>query len=146
MLEHKSQKNNYFEYRNISEKNYQNTQLPLWIKNEITDKDVKILDYGCGFGQTLKALKKDGYQAIYGVDIEENAIESCKNNNLKVERLDLTNIKNPYEFKFDIIILSHIIEHIPKSEIIDTLAFIRSEFLSNTKFISCSISSSPMYS
>jgi len=130
MKDNQVQKSNYFEYRNITENYYQNTQVPLWIKSEITNKDMKILDYGCGFGQILKALKKNNYKNIYGVDIEINAIESCRSNNLKVEQLDLENLKNPYEFKFDIIILSHIIEHIPKSEIINTLAFIRNEFLS----------------
>jgi len=132
MLNHKTQKNNYFEYRNISEENYSNLQIPLWIKYEIKNKDTKILDYGCGFGQILKALKNDSYQNVYGVDIEVNAIQSCRDNNLIVEQLDLEDLKNPYGFKFDIIILSHIIEHIPKSEIIMTLAFIKNEFLSET--------------
>lgn len=46
-----------------------------------------------------------------------------------MKELDLGNLKNPFEQKFDVIILSHIIEHIPKSEIISTLAFIKNEFL-----------------
>lgn len=129
MLEDKIQKNNYFEYRNIAEENYTNSQIPLWIEHEIDKKDTKILDYGCGFGQLLKALNKEGYLNIYGVDIEENALNSCKENNLDVERLDLENLKNPYNFKFDRIVCSHIIEHIPKNEIINTLAFIKNEFL-----------------
>ena len=129
MLDYKTQKNNYFEYRNISEENYSNLQIPLWIKYEIENKDTKILDYGCGFGQILKALKNDSYQNVYGVDIEVNAIQSCRDNNLIVAQLDLEDLKNPYEFKFDIIILSHIIEHIPKSEIINTLFFIKNNFL-----------------
>ena len=103
MLDHKTQKNNYFEYRNISEENYSNLQIPLWIKYEIENKDTKILDYGCGFGQILKALKNDSYQNVYGGNIEVNAIQSCRDNNLIVAQLDLEDLKNPYEFKFDII-------------------------------------------
>ena len=124
-----TQQNNYFEFRKISEENYTDSKIPLWIKKEIEKKDTKILDYGCGFGQLLRELLRDNYQNIYGVDIEKNAIESCQNSGLMVEELNLDNLKNPYNFKFEIIILSHIVEHIPKSEIINTLAFIKNEFL-----------------
>ena len=124
------EKNNYFNYRNISEKNYKSLQIPLWIEREIKTKDLKILDYGCGFGQNLKKLKHNNYKNIYGADINPQAIESCTNNNLRVKKLDLENLKNPYDFKFDVIILTHIIEHIKKNEIISTLEIIKDKFLS----------------
>ena len=124
------QKNNYFNYRNITEESYKSLQVPLWIEQEIKNKDSKILDYGCGFGQNLKKLKHNNYKNIYGADIDPTAIQSCQNNNLIVKQLDLENLKNPYDFKFDVIILTHIIEHIQKSKIITTLTFIKNEFLS----------------
>ncbi len=58
-------------------------------------------------------------------------IKFCKKSNLHVEELDLDNLLNPFNIKFDVIILSHIIEHIPKYEIINTLSFIKHEFLEN---------------
>ena len=122
------EKNNYFNFRNISEKNYKSLQVPLWIEKELKIKDLKILDYGCGFGQNLKKLKYNNYKNIYGVDINIQAIESCLNNNLNVKQLNLENLKNPYDFKFDIIILTHIIEHIKKDEIINTLSLIKKIF------------------
>tara|TARA_B110001450_G_C17569997_1_gene460363 strand:- start:166 stop:882 length:717 start_codon:yes stop_codon:yes gene_type:complete len=124
------QKNNYFNYRNITEKSYKSLQVPLWIEQEIKNKDSKILDYGCGFGQNLKKLKHNNYKNIYGADIDPTAIQSCQDNNLTVKQLNLENLINPYDFKFDVIILSHIVEHIKKSEIINTLTFIKNEFLS----------------
>ena len=124
------QKNNYFNYRNITEESYKSLQVPLWIEQEIKNKDSKILDYGCGFGQNLKKLKHNNYKNIYGADIDPTAIQSCQNNNLIVKQLDLENLKNPYDFKFDVIILTHIIEHIQKNKIITTLTFIKNEFLS----------------
>ena len=123
-------KNNYFNYRNISEQSYKSLKVPSWIEQEIKNKDSKILDYGCGFGQNLKRLRHNNYENIYGVDIDSTAIQSCQNNNLIVKQLNLENLKNPYDFKFDVIILSHIIEHIQKSQIINTLTFIKNEFLS----------------
>tara|TARA_B100001057_G_C22581570_1_gene845334 strand:+ start:22 stop:738 length:717 start_codon:yes stop_codon:yes gene_type:complete len=126
----KLQKDNYFTYRNISEKNYKSLLVPPWIEQEIEKKDLKILDYGCGFGQNLKRLKHNNYNNIYGVDINLQAIESCLNNNLTVKQLNLKDLKNPYDFKFDVIILTHIIEHIEKSQIISTLTLIKKNFLS----------------
>lgn len=131
MKENEIQKNNYFEYRNVNESRYTGTTVPTWIKNEIASKDLNILDYGCGFGQILVALRNEKFNNIYGIDIETNALNYCQKNNLKVKRLDLGNLQNPFGIRFDIIILSHIIEHIPKHEIINTLSFIKSEFLSN---------------
>ena len=82
----KLKKNNYFNYRNISEQSYKSLQVPPWIEEEIKNKDSKILDYGCGFGQNLKKLKHNNYKNIYGVDIDPTAIQSCQNNNLIVIR------------------------------------------------------------
>ncbi|MFA5216262.1 class I SAM-dependent methyltransferase [Sulfuricurvum sp.] len=123
------QQNNYFEYRNISEENYKEANLPLWIQYEIKEKNVHILDYGCGFGQNLIALENAGFINIYGVDIEKSAMNFCINKGLNVKELDISNLKNPFLIKFDIIILSHIIEHIPKNEVINTLIIIKNEFL-----------------
>ncbi len=122
--------NNYFEFRNITSDTYYEHSpfLPSWIAQEISKDDV-ILDYGCGFGQMLYALSKNGYKHIFGVDIEKNAIKSCCEKNLQVKALDLNDLKNPFNFKFDIIILSHVIEHINKNQIIATLSFIKEHFL-----------------
>jgi 2-polyprenyl-3-methyl-5-hydroxy-6-metoxy-1,4-benzoquinol methylase len=131
MIDQKIQKNNYFEYRNVDAKAYENAQLPIWIKNEMEHNKLKILDYGCGFGQNIAALLNEDYSNVYGVDIEKQAISSCLDKGMNVKELDLENLKNPFELKFDVIILSHIVEHIPKSEIINTISFIKKEFLAN---------------
>ena len=129
MIENEIQKNNYFEYRNVDPSMYKNSTVPFWIKHEIESKDLKILDYGCGFGQNLIALQNESYDNVYGVDIEVNAIKVCENNGLDVRQLNLDDLQNPYDFKFDVIILTHIIEHIPKDKIISTLSFIKNNFL-----------------
>jgi len=129
MKESQVKKNNYFEYRNIDSSSYENTLLPIWIQNELKSKKVKILDYGCGFGQNIIAMKKEGYLNVYGVDIEKNAIDYCLTKKMNVKELDLNDLKNPFNIKFDFILLSHVIEHIPKNEIVSVLAFIKKEFL-----------------
>lgn len=130
MIEKEIQKNKYFEYRKVSPEDYKNYKLPLWILNELQDKSAKILDYGCGFGQTIIALKNAGYTNVYGVDIEKSAINFCIQNGLAVKEIDLTTLRNPFSIRFDVIIMIHVLEHIPKDQIINTLACIKNNFLS----------------
>ncbi len=125
-IEKNVQINNYFEYRNIDSSLYEKSKVPLWIKNEL-DNTNKILDYGCGFGQLLEALKTENYTNCYGVDIENKSIIHCLNNGLNVK--NIKNLTNPFSFKFDVIVLSHVIEHIEKIEIIKTLSVLRQKFL-----------------
>ncbi len=128
-IDKKTQEDRYFEFRNIDSSLYEKSTIPILIKNELPEKDLKILDYGCGFGQLLQALKAEGYTNCYGVDIEKTAIKFCEKNNLRIKKIDLEGLGNPYDFKFNVIILSHIIEHIPKFEIINFLTLIKNKFL-----------------
>lgn len=123
------QKSKYFLLRGITAETYKNTRLPAWIKNELPNPRLKILDYGCGFGQTLIALKQEHFHYIFGIDIEATAIQHCRNSGLNVADIDPDHLQNPFGFKFDVILLNHIIEHIPKDKIIATLAFIRNDLL-----------------
>lgn len=129
MRDEELQKNRYFMLRGINAATYENVRLPAWIKTELTNPNLKILDYGCGFGQAMSALKRENFQHIYGVDIEINAIQHCRNNGFKVAELDPAHLQNPFDFKFDVILLNHIIEHISKEKIITTLDFIRRNLL-----------------
>ena len=121
--------NDYFRLRKVISSDYDGFLLPAWLKKELNDKCASILDFGCGYGQVLRALHEEGYGNVYGADIEPNAIAFCKENNLKVKTLDVKSTKNPFEDKFDVIILSHIIEHVEKSSIIGVLNKIKHNFL-----------------
>lgn len=119
---------NYFEARNVKSDFYDNYIIPLYMKKLLPkQKEVYILDFGCGFGQTLLALKKDGYNNIVGVDIEKSAIEFCKSKGLNVK--DCSNLDGfikSNQNQFDLVIMSHALEHFPKNEIIPTLKKIKS--------------------
>lgn len=75
-------------------------------------KGGKILDLGCGTGDTLFLLKKLGWD-VYGMDIDKNAISTGKKrglNNLKLGTYrDLDKYPDNY---FDAIRLYHVIEHL----------------------------------
>ena len=123
------QQNNYFNYRLEDLSIYDNYQLPGWIRNSIKNQNSRKLVYGCGFGQNIAALKKNNFNFCYGVDIEKSAINYCKKNNHDVRKLDIENLENPFPFNFDIILMSHVLEHFPKDDIIDSLRMIKSKFL-----------------
>lgn len=80
--------------------------IPSYIKNG------KILDLGCGTGDTLVLLKKLGWD-VYGMDIDERAISTGYRRGLKNLKLgtykDLDKYPDNY---FDAIRLYHVIEHL----------------------------------
>ena len=66
----------YFELRNVDPSTYENYSMPTYLRNVLVGcEDAKILDVGCGFGQMLSALKKDGFSQVKGLDIAKNAVE-----------------------------------------------------------------------
>lgn len=73
---------------------------------------IKILDFGCGRGELLSELQKHGYQT-YGFDIDTMCVELSSQYGTvrqgKVE--DLTKLYEPR--CFDLVIASHVLEHIP---------------------------------
>ena len=77
----------------------------------------KILDVGCGTGDTLVLLKKLGWD-VYGMDIDKNAISTGEKrglNNLKLGAY--RNIDEYPDDYFDAIRLYHVIEHLDDPEL-----------------------------
>ncbi len=80
--------------------------IPSYVKNG------KILDLGCGTGDTLVLLEKLGWDA-YGMDMDEHAISTGKKRGLK--NLKLGTYKNLAAYPdnyFDAVRLYHVIEHL----------------------------------
>lgn len=72
----------------------------------------RVLDIGCGSGETLSLLKSIGWD-VYGMDIDPKAIEIAHANSVENARVgtyeQLSRYKNNY---FDAIRLYHVIEHL----------------------------------
>lgn len=113
----------YFELRNITPSAYQDFTLPKYIKDIvfIVDKPV-ILDFGCGFGQLLNALKNEGLNSIDGLDMDTDAIEHCKKLGFNCfDAKDDDSFYSTHTNYYDFIIASHVIEHFSKDDIIPQL-------------------------
>lgn len=78
------------------------------------NKNLKILDVGCGTGYNIIALRKFGQ--VYGVDIAEEAISFCKKRGLKNTFLIK---KDQFPFpdnSFDLITCLDVLEHIYRDD------------------------------
>jgi 2-polyprenyl-3-methyl-5-hydroxy-6-metoxy-1,4-benzoquinol methylase len=122
-------KSAYFSNRNVDASLYANYNLPRYLTPYFQEKDknLQILDIGCGLGQALNYLKNKGFANLFGVDINDESIEICRKNGLSVEKItDIREFAANYKGeKFDRIIMSHVLEHIDKNLIIDTLIHIK---------------------
>lgn len=77
------------------------------------NQNLKILDCGCGVGNLLIKLKKNGYNNLFGSDFSKESVKlSKKNLNRNIFKGDLTKISDFEKNTFDIIICSEVLEHI----------------------------------
>lgn len=82
--------------------------------NEMVPKNAYILDVGCAFGGLLNEFKKAGYQNLYGVEpSKRNCDHAVKEYGINVYEGNLgDDIPELYNIKFDLLILSGVLEHL----------------------------------
>lgn len=75
-------------------------------------KDVALFDIGCGVGCLIEALRDSGFSNVYGVDPSSSCVKLLnEQKKVRCERGSITLI--PFHgLDMDMVILSHIIEHI----------------------------------
>ena len=87
------------------------------------DRAASILDFGCGMGQCLAYLQARGYQNVTGIDISRSQIAYCHSlglpNAQHVEDSVAFLLAHPGQFRA--IISFDVIEHLPKSSLIEVL-------------------------
>lgn len=83
------------------------------------DKDINILELGCGPGYLLDYLKLKGFKNFKAIDISNEQIElaKAKGHNVKVDDVFLY-LKNSSE-KFDAIFAFDLVEHFTKDELLE---------------------------
>jgi predicted TPR repeat methyltransferase len=90
------------------------------------DKKAAILDIGVGNGRTLRTLKKLKYENAFGVDIAQDLIKKAKREGLNCQWVgDTIGFLKTNKQKFSVIHISHVVEHIPKEELVDLMKAIK---------------------
>jgi 2-polyprenyl-3-methyl-5-hydroxy-6-metoxy-1,4-benzoquinol methylase len=103
------------------------------------DKNIKILEIGCGFGGFIYALKNCGYENILGIDIIPKCCNFVSNRfNIKVICSDILDYFNERGIKgqYDVIAAFDVIEHFEKGEIVKIMLCIYEALKENGIFIS----------
>jgi SAM-dependent methyltransferase len=127
---------NYFELRQINSSTYDEFKVPVYLLDILSNPSSKILDFGCGFGQLCLALKEKGYMNIEGADINPMAIKALYEKNIPAH--DLLEEKDFFDLnagKFNYVIMSHVLEHIPKDQVIGMLTSVRRLLAGNGSLI-----------
>ena len=118
----------YFKLRGIDPSVYSRVELPAWLSFRLKslDRASAILDFGCGFGQNLQRMAEAGFVNLYGADVNAQALAHCRENGIKT--FDLSKSADTLTdtgVKFDLVLSTHVLEHIPKEDVIDTVGILR---------------------
>ena len=71
----------------------------------------RLLDVGCGEGQLLRTAQSEGWDT-FGIELSETAVRLCRERGLAVSKTDFFDSSLDHE-RFDGIIMSELIEHVP---------------------------------
>lgn len=99
---------------------------------------MKILDIGCGSGRDIADLIKYGID-VYGIDASlemvHNAQERHPELNERIEQAILPNLGKPFGGKFDGVLCSAVLMHLPKEELFDAVFAIRNVLKENGRLL-----------
>jgi SAM-dependent methyltransferase len=126
----------YFELRHVTPEFYSGYEIPAYLSEVLPlEKDARILDIGCGFGQFLAALTRRGYTQCRGIDATDDAVRVCRERGLNVDLTDdITGFCSAHPAEFDLIVMSHVLEHLPKDAVVPTSRAIRGSLRPNGRF------------
>ena len=90
------------------------------------DRDARILDIGCGWGQFLSWLKQKDYRNLEGIDMGSDQIEHCRSIGLNASLApDTIGYLCERAGTYDLVTLHHVIEHVPPTKGLELLKAMR---------------------
>jgi 2-polyprenyl-3-methyl-5-hydroxy-6-metoxy-1,4-benzoquinol methylase len=90
------------------------------------DRNVKVLDIGCGIGSLVHIMSKAGYTNVSGIDISEEMVKVAHSLGIaSVMQGDIIPFLDQHKQEYDLILGLDIIEHFTKDELVALLFTIR---------------------
>jgi SAM-dependent methyltransferase len=88
-------------------------------------KDARILDIGCGYGNFVYFLQREGYTGAMGVDLSAHQVEVGQRLGvLNLQHGDACDLLRERVGEFDFISAVEVLEHIPKAQVLDFLGLV----------------------
>ncbi len=95
------------------EKKMRAKKLSEFIKQKCSKSEhTSALEIGCLYGYLLQCLKAD--YKVKGIELDKEAVKYCNGQSLDVKETSVEDFLSKQNEKFDIVILSHVFEHILK--------------------------------
>ncbi|MFO0725590.1 MAG: class I SAM-dependent methyltransferase [Myxococcota bacterium] len=90
-------------------------------------RTARIIDVGCGAGVLLRFVKSKGYTNVVGWELSKDQVEACHRAGLtEVRKVDDTRLELLAAPKqFDMVLMTDVLEHVQKPEILPLLEAIR---------------------
>ena len=96
------------------------------------DKNVRILEIGCGYGSLLLLLQEFGYHNAEGIDISPEQVKTAGELGAKnVKLADIHKFLDNANQKYDVLIGIDIIEHFTKNELVELLEKVKNNLTEN---------------
>lgn len=87
--------------------------------NKYANKKDKILDIGCGIGENMTMIKQAGFNNVIGVDISIDMVNESRSKGHNA--YDVNMLNDLYLKDIDILLFSHVLEHINYPEIVQIM-------------------------
>lgn len=84
--------------------------------------DSRVMDVGCGWGQSLWWMRARGYRSLEGIDLGEEQVQFCRGLGLTAEQVkDSAEYLRARPDQYDLITMHHIIEHLDAPDGVELL-------------------------
>ncbi|MBS1715028.1 MAG: class I SAM-dependent methyltransferase [Armatimonadetes bacterium] len=88
-----------------------------------SDRNARIVDFGCGYGALVDVLKKRGYGNVEGVDVSPAMVAVARSLGLEEVRLGTLSdyLHSVADGKLDVAVFMDVLEHLTRAELFETL-------------------------
>lgn len=85
-------------------------------------RNARVIEVGSGFGGKMEMLRGLGFSDILGVEKNPDSVALARSKGMNSVTLEAFDADPPIE-KADLLVLSHIIEHLPPYEVVDLMEY-----------------------